>query len=90
MPTPPAAPLQIPLQEILRLPLPTLRIRTDADVEVWKSTRGYRDYALFVRMLNESVVGVSLPWDADGKGYCEVCMFFLSCFIFILSRRICY
>lgn len=43
--------------------LPTLTIRTDTDVELWKQTTGYKDYALFLRRLNESVVGVTLPYD---------------------------
>jgi hypothetical protein len=38
--------------------------------------------------VNESVVGVSLPWDADGKGCCEVCMFCLSCFLFIIFLNV--
>ncbi|KAF8149084.1 hypothetical protein B0H34DRAFT_734803 [Crassisporium funariophilum] len=42
--------------------LPTLKIMTDDDVEHWKSTQSYMDYRLFLRRLNESVVGYSLPW----------------------------
>ena len=42
--------------------LPTPKIRTDADVETWKRTNGYADYAIFLRWLSEAVVGCSLPW----------------------------
>ena len=68
--------LPAPLRQIFpsaieSLPLPSLKIHTDSDVESWKSTQGYRDYAIFIRMLNESAVGVSLPWDG---GMCEVCV----------------
>ncbi|OAX41909.1 Phosphotyrosyl phosphatase activator, partial [Rhizopogon vinicolor AM-OR11-026] len=40
---------------------PELKIRSDQDVEVWKSTRGYADYLLFLHRLSESVVGYMLP-----------------------------
>ncbi|KAI9456783.1 hypothetical protein F5148DRAFT_364836 [Russula earlei] len=40
---------------------PTPKIHTDADVEAWKQTRGYSDYSLFLRWLNEAVVGCPLP-----------------------------
>ena len=53
----------IPLSEVLSLPeLPTTKIKTDNDLEHWKSMQSYRDYILFLRRLNESVVGTSLPW----------------------------
>lgn len=44
-------------------PLPSLVIKTDDDVERWTITRSYHDYDLFLRRLNESVVGVILPWN---------------------------
>jgi len=47
--------------------LPTVKIRTDADVEAWKLTQGYSDYSLFLRWLNESVVGYSLPRTNDNS-----------------------
>ncbi|KAI0246068.1 hypothetical protein BJV78DRAFT_1348818 [Lactifluus subvellereus] len=46
---------------------PTPKIRTDTDVEAWKQTRGYSDYSLFLRFLNEAVVGCSLPWTNDNR-----------------------
>jgi len=42
---------------------PSPKIRTDADVELWKTTQSYRDYGLFLQRLNEAVVGVYLPWN---------------------------
>jgi|SRR5882762_9122117 len=77
MPIPLPTLRQILLPAVSSLPLPTLKIHTDVDVESWKSTQGYHDYALFLRVLNESVVGVSLPLDAkdvDLDG-CEVCIY---------------
>lgn len=44
---------------------PSLRIRTDEDVELWKLTSGYKAYELFLRRLNESVVGYELPLQDD-------------------------
>ncbi|OCH89595.1 Phosphotyrosyl phosphatase activator [Obba rivulosa] len=41
--------------------LPVPKIRTDADVEYWKTTQGYQDYGLFLRRLSEAVVGRFLP-----------------------------
>lgn len=41
---------------------PTLKIRTDDDVHFWRSTRAYQDFGIFLRRLNESVVGYTLPW----------------------------
>ncbi|KAF9522834.1 hypothetical protein CPB83DRAFT_863876 [Crepidotus variabilis] len=44
------------------LDFPSLKIKTDEDVEAWKSTPSYQDLGLFLRRLNESVVGYDLPW----------------------------
>ena len=53
----------ISLSEVSSLPeLPETHIKTDEDLEHWKSMQSYRDYILFLRRLNESVVGTSLPW----------------------------
>ena len=53
----------IPLSEVESLSeVPTPKIKTDHDLEQWKSMQSYRDYILFLRRLNESVVGTSLPW----------------------------
>ncbi|KAF8885873.1 hypothetical protein CPB84DRAFT_1837853 [Gymnopilus junonius] len=45
--------------------LPSLEIRTDDDVEFWKTTQSYMDYGIFLRRLNESVVGYYLPWEPE-------------------------
>ncbi|KAI0833849.1 Phosphotyrosyl phosphatase activator [Trametes gibbosa] len=42
---------------------PVLRIKTDEDVVLWKNTRGYQDYGLFLRRLADSVVGYELPYN---------------------------
>ncbi|KZV94190.1 Phosphotyrosyl phosphatase activator [Exidia glandulosa HHB12029] len=47
--------------DIRALEAPVTRIRTDEDVETWKRTQGYQDYALFVRRLNEAVIGHTDP-----------------------------
>jgi serine/threonine-protein phosphatase 2A activator len=53
----------ISLSEVLSLSeLPKAQIKTDDDLEHWKSMQSYRDYILFLRRLNESVEGTSLPW----------------------------
>ncbi|KZT73453.1 Phosphotyrosyl phosphatase activator [Daedalea quercina L-15889] len=52
----------VDVQELVKLDLPTTKIRTDEDVGYWKTTRGYQDFGLFLRRLNESVVGYDLPY----------------------------
>ncbi|KAF5359497.1 hypothetical protein D9756_002901 [Leucocoprinus leucothites] len=46
-------------------PLPSLLIKTDEDVERWTHTRSYYDYDLFLRRLNESVVGLTEAYTQD-------------------------
>lgn len=36
---------------------PVTRIRVEEDVDTWKLTQGFRDYAQFIRRLNDAVVG---------------------------------
>jgi hypothetical protein len=67
---------QIRLLSIPTPPLPTLRIRTDADVGTWTSTSGYQVFKVFVRVLDECVVGVEMPLEGVRAG-CEVCAFLL-------------
>lgn len=55
---------QVPIGELAKLPLPRQVIKTEDDVHAWKLTRGYQDYGLFLRRLNESVVGHFLPWSS--------------------------
>ncbi|KAG8937262.1 Serine/threonine-protein phosphatase 2A activator 1 [Tulasnella sp. 418] len=54
-----------PLRQVI-LPhnptIPTKKIVTDEDVAHWKASPGYIDYGLFVRRLNEAVVGHYLPY----------------------------
>ncbi|KAH7906946.1 hypothetical protein BJ138DRAFT_1137764 [Hygrophoropsis aurantiaca] len=61
MSTPKILPLrQISLSELVKRDTPEQKIRTESDVEAWKQSRGYGDYLLFLRRLNESVVGYQL------------------------------
>ncbi|KAI0667938.1 hypothetical protein C8Q78DRAFT_980860 [Trametes maxima] len=52
---------EVPIASLDPADTPILRIKTDEDVELWKHTRGYQDYGLFLRRLAESVVGYELP-----------------------------
>jgi len=47
--------------------LPGPKIRTDDDVELWKSTQSYVDYKIFLKRLNNSVIGVSFPWEPENQ-----------------------
>lgn len=53
----------IAVHELLELDPPVTRIRTDEDVLYWKTTRGYQDFGVFLRRLNESVMGFNLPYE---------------------------
>ena len=66
---------QISLSNLDDLKSPEQKIRYDEDVAHWKNTVGYQDYQLFLRRLNESVVGYTVPRtdpDAASEGYSEV------------------
>ncbi|KAJ7639392.1 serine/threonine-protein phosphatase 2A activator 1 [Roridomyces roridus] len=52
---------EIALSDIPDLELPSLKIHTDEDVATWQKSRSYRDYAIFLGRLNESVVGMGIP-----------------------------
>ncbi|KAJ6615654.1 Phosphotyrosyl phosphatase activator [Mycena sp. CBHHK59/15] len=52
---------EIPLADVQGLSSPTLKIQSDEDVEIWRRSRSYLDYGIFLRRLNESVVGVEIP-----------------------------
>ncbi|KAG5221391.1 Serine/threonine-protein phosphatase 2A activator [Salix suchowensis] len=43
------------------MPKPAQKIRFDSDVEVWRTTRSYQDYSIFLHRLTEAVVGQFLP-----------------------------
>lgn len=55
---------------------PEQKIRYEEDVAHWKRTMGYHDYQLFLRRLNESVVGYTVPRASDSDaavgGYSQV------------------
>lgn len=51
----------IPASVVREVSPPTVRIHTDADVEIWKHTVGYHMYGNFLRRLNGSVAGWDLP-----------------------------
>lgn len=58
----------IPIADVEHLDvLPTQKIRTDEDVELWRRTQGYQDYGLFLRRLSEAVVGYTLPWTSSSQ-----------------------
>ena len=65
MATPTLVPLRrIPAETLSSLPRPSLKIKIEEDVAVWRETQAYRDYGVFLRRLNESVVGCPLPWNS--------------------------
>lgn len=57
---------QISLSELVdATKSPEQKIRYEEDVAYWKQTMGYHDYQLFLRRLNESVVGHTVPRTSD-------------------------
>ncbi|KAG6865390.1 hypothetical protein C0991_002971 [Blastosporella zonata] len=52
---------RVSLSELSTLRFPAPTIKTDDDLLAWKTKRSYQDYAIFLRRLNESVVGQFLP-----------------------------
>ena len=56
---------QIHLSNLPDLETPAQKIRSDQDIEVWRTTSSYRDYSIFLQRLNESVVGYTLPWSSE-------------------------
>lgn len=57
----------VPVGSVAALAVPNQKIKTEGDVELWRLTRGYADYALFLRRLNEAVVGYFLPWSSPSR-----------------------
>ena len=53
---------QVSISGVLDKAPPTLKIKTEQDVEFWKTTRSYSDLGLFLQRLNEAVVGCYLPF----------------------------
>ncbi|KAF9262490.1 Phosphotyrosyl phosphatase activator [Marasmius fiardii PR-910] len=56
---------QLSLSDLEEFEVPSQKIRSDHDIQFWRSTRSYHDYAIFLRRLNESVVGHYLPWSSE-------------------------
>jgi len=56
---------EISLTQVSNFEPPALKIKSDDDAEYWKTTQSYIDYRVFLRRLNESVVGYSLPWEPN-------------------------
>jgi len=65
----------IPLSDVLNETLPIPRIKTEEDVEYWKTTRSYDDLGLFLQRLNEAVVGHYLPFtpQSTSKVKLDIC-----------------
>ena len=57
----------ISLDDLSTLSLPTHIIQSEHDVDTWKSTRGYKDYALYLRRLSDAVVGYYLPLQEESE-----------------------
>lgn len=55
----------VPVETISTLELPSLKIKSDHDLEIWKSTLGYKNYLVWVGTLRDAVVGVSSPLDEN-------------------------
>jgi len=53
---------EIPLSDLLTKAPPVPKIKTEEDVEIWKTTRSYSDLGLFLQRLDEAVVGHYLPF----------------------------
>ena len=53
---------QVPLSDVLDKAPPVPKIKTEEDVEFWKTTRSYSDLGLYLQRLNEAVVGCYLPF----------------------------
>jgi len=53
---------EISLSDILNKAPPIPKIKTEEDVELWKTTRSYSDLGLFLQKLNKAVVGHYLPF----------------------------
>ncbi|GLB44736.1 putative PPIases accelerate the folding of proteins [Lyophyllum shimeji] len=54
---------EVSLSEVAALQnVPGPKIKTDDDVLEWRKKRSYQDYSIFLRRLNEAVVGKFLPW----------------------------
>lgn len=64
MSIPPNPLRRVTLPEIHSIQLPTQKIFHEEDVEIWRRTQGFRDLIIFLRRLNEAVVGITIPWSS--------------------------
>ncbi|KAJ3838191.1 serine/threonine-protein phosphatase 2A activator 1 [Lentinula raphanica] len=55
----------VSLSEIHAFEPPTKKIFIEEDVETWRRTQSYQDLNVFLRRLNEAVVGIQLPWSSQ-------------------------
>jgi hypothetical protein len=75
---------KVPLSDVLDKAPPVLKIKTEEDVEFWKTTRGYSDLGLYLQRLNEAVVGYHLPFTPQSPS--QVSHFlFVTCLLIIES-----
>jgi len=58
---------EISLSDVLNKVPPIPKIKTEEDVEFWKTTRSYSDLGLFLQRLNEAVVGYYLPFTPQSR-----------------------
>ena len=47
----------IPIESLSTLKLPSLKLKSEHDLEIWKSTLGYNNYLVWVGTLRDAVVG---------------------------------
>lgn len=66
---------EIPLSDLLNKATPVPKIKTEEDVELWKTTRSYSDLGLFLQRLNEAVVGHYLPFTPQSPSQVNRSMF---------------
>lgn len=66
---------EISLSDVLNEAPPIPKIKTEEDVEIWKTTRSYSDLGLFLQRLNEAVVGCYLPFTPQSPSEVNPLMF---------------
>ena len=70
----PLALREISLSDAAELEPPNVKIQIEEEVSAWTQTTSFRDYAIFLRRLNESVVGHFLPYQNTDPS--PVCLYF--------------
>ncbi|TEB31594.1 serine/threonine-protein phosphatase 2A activator 1 [Coprinellus micaceus] len=57
---------RISLDQVQSIPDdPIYHIKTDEDVQLWKTTHSYKDYSIFLNRLTNAVVNYHLPWSPE-------------------------